>query len=48
MFANSESNKKKVMVFILDIANYANQNIRSVKINKYKIRQVEQMEQEIH
>lgn len=48
MFANSESNKKKVMIFILDIANYANQNIRSVKVNKYKIRQVEQMDQEIH
>ena len=48
MFANIESNKKKVLIFILDIANYANQNIRSVKIIKYKIRQVEQMEEDIH
>ena len=41
MFQNSESNKQKVMNIILDIANYANQNIRSVKINKYKVRQSE-------
>jgi hypothetical protein len=38
IFEKNESSKKKVMLFVLDIANFANQNMRSVKVNKYKVR----------
>ena len=38
LFEKNELSRKKIMMFALDIANYTNQNVRSVKINKYAVR----------
>ena len=38
LFEKNELSRKKIMMFALDIANYTNQNVRSIKVNKYAVR----------
>ena len=38
LFENNELSKKKIMMFALDIANYTNQHVRAIKVNKYIVR----------